>query len=143
MKIISEPLYKEIIKLVPILCIDLIIIYNNQYLLVKRKQNPLKNEWWVPGGRVHIGEKIQDAVGRKLYEELSISKSYNFKLCGFYEDFFDVSSFGSHLYHTLSIVYNVELLDLSDIITDQTSDQWLLKPDLPKRFSEKLERINV
>tara|TARA_B100000315_G_C14020063_1_gene338402 strand:+ start:55 stop:486 length:432 start_codon:yes stop_codon:yes gene_type:complete len=143
MKIIEEPLYKKIIKSVPILCVDLIISYNEKYLLIKRKQNPLKNKWWVPGGRVLIGERVEDAVGRKLYEELSISKSDSFKLIGFYEDFFDVSSFGSHFYHTFSMVFKLELIDLPDVITDKSISGWMLNNNLPKRFESKLELINV
>jgi len=70
MSFIKEHLYKEIIKNVPILCIDLIIMYQDQYLLVKRKESPLKGEWWVPGGRVQIGETVEATAKRKLIEEL-------------------------------------------------------------------------
>ena len=143
MNIIEESLYKQIIKSVPILCIDLIIMHNNQYLLVKRKQNPLKNEWWVPGGRVQLGERIENAVNRMLNQELSIPRSNNFKLCAFYQDFFDLSAFGVHPYHTIAVVFKVELLDLPDIKIDQTSHEWKLNATLPKRFKAKLEYISV
>ena len=68
MSFIQENLYKKIIKNVPILCVDLIIKYHDQYLLVQRKESPLKGEWWVPGGRVQIGETLEAAAKRKLTE---------------------------------------------------------------------------
>ena len=45
-----EQLYVKNYQIVPPLCVDLIIIYKNKFLLIKRKQEPLKDEWWVPKG---------------------------------------------------------------------------------------------
>ena len=54
--------YKEIIKVLPILCVDIVIKNNRgEYLLVKRAHEPLKGRWWVVGGRVHKGESIEQA----------------------------------------------------------------------------------
>jgi len=143
MNMIDEKLYKKIIKSVPILCVDLIIYFDNKYLLVKRSQNPLKNEWWVPGGRVLIGEKIEDAARRKLNEELSIITLRSIEVYAFYQDFFDDSSFGSHLYHSFSMVFRLELMNLPKVITDKSISGWVLNNNLPKRFESKLELINV
>lgn len=141
MSFIKENLYKEIIKNVPILCIDLIIIYHNRYLLVKRNDNPLKDEWWVPGGRVYIGESLEDAAKRKLIEELNLPVEDTFKLAGFYEDIFEESSFGPHLYQTMSVVFSMILKELPSINLDLTSSDWEFKTQLPIRFSNKLRRL--
>ena len=71
---IPESLYKDIVKSVPIICIDLCIACHengikNGYLLVKRKQEPLLGDLWVPGGRVFQNETLLDAAQRKLKEE--------------------------------------------------------------------------
>ena len=59
---IKEDLYKDIIKSVPILCVDILINLDDKYLLIKRNDNPLKGEWWVPGGRVLLGEDCISAA---------------------------------------------------------------------------------
>ncbi|MDG2287915.1 MAG: NUDIX domain-containing protein [Candidatus Marinimicrobia bacterium] len=142
MTLINKSLYKKIIKSIPILCIDLIVIHNDKYLLIKRNENPLKDEWWVPGGRVLLGEKIEDTAKRKLEEEIGTKVNNEMIMHGIYEDFFDKSSMGEHLYHTLSIVFKIELDSIDNIKLDSTSNNWALKNNLPCRFEKKMRLIN-
>ena len=86
--------------------------------------------------------KVDDAFKRKLKEELSIKIKNNFILIGIYEDFFKVSSFGSHLYHTVSFVYEYNIDNLS-IDLDSTSSEWEFHDDLPTRLKNKMRFINV
>ncbi len=141
MSFIQVDLYKEIIKNVPVLCVDLIITYQDKYLLVKRKEDPLNGEWWVPGGRVQIGETVEEAAKRKLIEELDLELDADFELVGMYEDFFSESSLGPHLYQTMSIVFQVILKEEPSITIDITSSDWGFKDQLPGRFSDKLKRL--
>tara|TARA_Y100000590_G_C15748301_1_gene1023096 strand:+ start:9712 stop:10143 length:432 start_codon:yes stop_codon:yes gene_type:complete len=140
--IIEKSLYQKIVKSIPILCIDLIIVYDKKYLLVKRNENPLKGEWWVPGGRVLLGETIEQTAKRKLEEEIGIKLDSYMKVEGIYEDFFDNSSMGDHLYHTLSIVFKIEIDNIDNIKLDSTSNNWALRCTLPKRFKSNLEVFN-
>ena len=142
MTIIEKSLYQKIIKAIPILCIDLIVIYNKKHLLIKRSENPLKGEWWVPGGRVLLGETIEETAKRKLKEEIGIGLDSDIELYGIYEDFFDNSSMGNHLYHTLSIVFKIEIDNIDNIKLDSTSNNWALEDSLPERFESKLEVFN-
>jgi colanic acid biosynthesis protein WcaH len=142
LSLINKSLYQEIIKSIPILCIDLIIIHNKKYLLIKRSENPLKDEWWVPGGRVLSGETIEETAKRKLEEEVGIKITTGMQIYAIYEDFFDKSSMGSHLYHTLSIVFKIEIDNVDNIKLDSTSKNWALKNNLPDRFQSKLEVLN-
>ena len=142
MSLINKSLYQEIIKSIPILCIDLIVIHNKKYLLIKRSENPLKDEWWVPGGRVLSGETIEETAKRKLEEEIGIKITTGMQIYAIYEDFFDKSSMGSHLYHTLSIVFKIEIDNIDNIKLDSTSKNWALKNNLPDRFQSKLEIVN-
>jgi len=141
MSFIQKDLYKEIIKNIPILCIDLIIMYQDQYLLVKRNESPLKGEWWVPGGRVQIGETVEATAKRKLIEELDLSFDGGLELVGLYEDVFSESSLGAHAYQTMSIVFRVILKDVPSIDIDATSSDWGFKDELPARFSDKLRSL--
>lgn len=45
-------------------------------LLIKRKQNPYKDYWAIPGGFVDIDENLEDAARRELKEETNIDNIY-------------------------------------------------------------------
>ena len=80
MTLIPEDIYRSFVDAMPVLCVDCIIVNEKgQYLLLKRMGEPLKGEWWTPGGRVLKGEKLENAVRRKIGEELGIQlKNLNF-----------------------------------------------------------------
>ena len=46
-----------------------VIIQDEKILLVKRKAEPGKGRWSIPGGSVHLGEKVRDATIREAKEE--------------------------------------------------------------------------
>ena len=49
-----------------------IVFKDNQVLLVRRGQPPSQDLWAIPGGRVHIGETLQQAAEREIFEETGI-----------------------------------------------------------------------
>ena len=49
-----------------------VVLRGDRVLLVQRGQQPRKGKWSVPGGLVEIGEKLEQAVHRELYEECGI-----------------------------------------------------------------------
>lgn len=75
---IEENLYAEIIKSMPIPCVDLIVMdQRSRILLLKRKNEPASNQWWFPGGRVLFNELRSEAVRRKLKEECGLIMKEN------------------------------------------------------------------
>ncbi len=130
--------YKKIISLIPIACVDLIINdCNGRYLLVRRKNEPLKDDWWVVGGRVHSGESAHHACIRKAREEVGLQVD-KWCLTGFYEDIFEVNSFGMHIpYHTISLVFKSVIPYAHEIILDTNHSEWRWSDSLPERFKLK------
>lgn len=49
-----------------------VILDRDRVLLVKRGQPPSQGKWSVPGGLVHLGERIEDAVRREVQEECGV-----------------------------------------------------------------------
>ena len=58
----------------PAVTVDIVVLSRDGYvLLVKRKADPFKGCWALPGGFVEIDERLADAAGRELEEETGIT----------------------------------------------------------------------
>lgn len=132
--------YQKIIESVPIVCVDAVIINdNNEYLLVKRQNEPLKGEYWVPGGRVLKNESLRDAIKRKMKQELGIELNVE-KLLGYFEDFYEKTHFEvSNGLHVISFVFLVKSKDQKKFILDYQSNEWIWSKDLPIKLVNKLQ----
>lgn len=133
---IPEDLYKRILSVMPIICVD-VVIQNGKgkYLLVQRKNEPLKGEWWVIGGRILHGESVRDACVRKTREEVGLAIA-DLRLLGLYEDLFDKNSFQvPEPYHTLSLVFETRVTMVQDIQLDSHHSAWNWFDRLPDRFA--------
>jgi 8-oxo-dGTP diphosphatase len=53
----------------PLIGVGAVIIQNGQVLLVRRAKPPSQGEWSIPGGLVHVGETLVQAVAREAFEE--------------------------------------------------------------------------
>lgn len=135
---IPANLYKKIVELVPILCVDVVLVHEGQYVLLRRKNDPLKGMWWVPGGRALKGEPTLKAAKRKVHEETGL-KAHNFRIRGIYEDSYKRSAWGTPT-SSVSIVYQAEVAEFSPKI-DKTSSNIKLSDFLPKRFAQKTKFI--
>ncbi len=56
----------------PILGVSAVIFVDKSVVLVRRKQEPAKGQWSLPGGAVELGEGTLEALARELQEELSV-----------------------------------------------------------------------
>jgi ADP-ribose pyrophosphatase len=56
----------------PIVGVSAVIFVDKSGLLVRRKQEPAKGQWSLPGGAVELGEGVLEALARELQEELSV-----------------------------------------------------------------------
>ena len=132
---IPDHLYREIISVIPIVCVDIVI--RNQVgkvLLARRKNEPLKDQWWVIGGRIQSGESARQACIRKAYEEAGL-EIVELQFLGFYEDVFDKNSFAvAKPYHTLSLVFEARTTTKQVVLLDAQHSEWAWFDALPDRF---------
>ena len=73
---ISDTVYNHILEMIPILCVDVVVVHQGKCLLLKRKNHPAKGQWWFPGGRILKNETIEHAVKRKADEEVNLQGQY-------------------------------------------------------------------
>jgi 8-oxo-dGTP diphosphatase len=69
----------------PSLTVDILILFENRLVLVKRKNPPYQGKFALPGGFVDIGESTEKAAARESFEETGLSVEI-IKLVGVYSD---------------------------------------------------------
>ena len=56
----------------PIVGIGAVIVDDGKVVLIRRRYEPLKGQWSLPGGGVEIGETLEAAVAREMLEETGL-----------------------------------------------------------------------
>lgn len=134
---LSDEDYYKFLSTMPIVCVDCLVRRKSdgKYLLVKRKNEPLKDLYWVPGGRLHKNEKLVDAVKRKMKEEIGVDVEI-LKHIGYFEEFFEKTEQNAQGgVHSISMVYLVEPKS-EDIKLDDQSDDWGWFEKLPEQLTQ-------
>jgi colanic acid biosynthesis protein WcaH len=90
---IPDDEWVTIVRNVPIVSVDLVVLTDDGVVLAKRTNEPAKGEWFVPGGRVRKGERLENAAHRVAEEELGIEVEIVESL-GAYEHLYSESDVG-------------------------------------------------
>lgn len=125
---IEQNLYKKIQELLPICCVDLVIKNKEgEFLLIKRKNQPAKGQWWIAGGRIKKGEKLEKAALRKAKEETGLDVILE-KQLGAKGTIFNKGVFGKKV-HTINIIFLAQAKGKKKVKLDsQSADfQWFKK----------------
>ncbi len=114
--------YVEVIKKTQIISTDL-LVFNTEgrVLLGKRNNEPAKDTWFVPGGRVRIYEKIDDAVKRITKQELGKELTKTSDI-GVYHHVYH-NNFANEDHGTHYVVFAVNIVLEKDDITPLPDDQ--------------------
>lgn len=99
---LSDEEYKSVFSHTPRLCVDLITVTNNGFLLTKRMIDPFKGLWHFPGGRVLYKEPINKAIKRIAKAEIGLEVE-NKGLVGIYE----ITEDGPFV-HSITVVFFVK-----------------------------------
>ena len=110
-----------VIKNTPLVSIDLCLIFDNQILLGKRNNEPLKGLWFTPGGRILKNETWLDCLSRVMLSELGLNNlnAYDCRLMGIWDHFYNNSVVGDNIStHYVNLPHYISLKTIP-----------LLKPD--------------
>lgn len=65
--------YMKIKEQMPLPCVDLLVIHEGRLLLLLRNNEPGKDLWFTPGGRILRNETLEEAVKRVLEKETGLT----------------------------------------------------------------------
>lgn len=131
---IEEPLYSQIRQLIPLACVDLLVVHRGQLLIMKRINSPAKGEWFTPGARIFIGESIEEAVKRTLKEETGLQSTE-----------IEQKGIMSHIWpevHTITVIHKVKVKDNIITLNPEHQDyKWIdtITNDLHPYLKEMIE----
>ena len=69
----------------PKLAVDAAILKNDSIILIKRKYDPYRGKWALPGGFVEYRERVEDALIREAKEETGLDVRIE-RIIGVYSD---------------------------------------------------------
>ena len=58
--------------LAPLVGVAGVVIQDGCVLMIQRGQEPGRGRWSIPGGRLHLGERLCDGVEREILEECGV-----------------------------------------------------------------------
>ena len=118
----------------PICCVDLYIRDKQENILMLLRSNePAKNNWWFPGGRVFFEERRLHAATRKLKEECNLSH-FSITELKTYDVILPIPP--NNLSHAITTVFSVRingvkpivnLDDLHEKYAWKNKDEWAAK----------------
>ncbi len=81
-----EEFYTMVEIQTPILAVDVVVeLPSGEIVLIKRKYEPFKGYWALPGGMLEIGETVEQAAIREVREETGLDVSIT-RLVGVYSE---------------------------------------------------------
>jgi colanic acid biosynthesis protein WcaH len=103
---ISHVELDSVIRLAPLIAIDLIISnVDEEVLLGLRKNEPAKDSYFVPGGMILKGERLAEAFARLMKNETDHAASLDdARLIGVFEHFYESNRSGNAGYGTHYVV---------------------------------------
>ncbi len=121
----------------PVIGVGAVVLHDEKVLLVKRANPPNQFQWAIPGGKVHYGETLQQAVEREVREEAGIIIKAGKPIFGF--DHIEQDNSGNIQCHYVIIDVRAEYIS-GDIAagSDASEVKWFTQQDL---FS--IDNLNV
>lgn len=72
MKQIQNSAFIDNCPSLPRVAVGAVVRHDNCFLLVKRANQPSRGRWAIPGGKIKLGETLQEAAQREVFEETGV-----------------------------------------------------------------------
>lgn len=105
---IEAALYQRIRDVLPVFCVDTMIVRSGRLLLLRRKREPQRGRLWIQGGRLRFGESPEDGARRRAREECGLEVRLSAVLGTFSTVFHDFDRGGPA--HTVNLTFLAEPL---------------------------------
>ena len=129
---IPSSLYEVIVDVLPIASVEAVILEDDKYLFLRRKNEPVKDHWWFPGGRIRKGETLKQALAREVKEETGLTVTES-KLVNVYSRIFDQR-------HDITIAYTCKCKPTKITLNNEHSEyKYTKKP--PKNLHPYLIEV--
>ena len=56
----------------PIVGVGAVVVVESKVVLIRRRFEPLKGQWSLPGGAVELGETLEESIAREMQEEIGL-----------------------------------------------------------------------
>ncbi len=137
-----KDIFQSCVQYFPSVSINLVIQNQaGEFLFVKRKNNPAKGLYWVPGGRIFAGESLAAAATRILRDEVGIDKEVTHVPNIFAEEIFDTAEFDEEdgtrytketkYVHYLATAVYVQLEQDVTVTLDSQSSDYMWNKEMP------------
>ena len=125
----------------PRVAVGAIVFKNNKVLLVRRAQEPSQDLWAIPGGRVEIGETLQEAAEREIFEETGITIQAQEPVYTF--DYIDRDKSGRARFHYVIVDLKAEYIRGKPKAGDDASEaRWISSREMKRlQVSKKTLRL--
>jgi len=144
---IEQSKYNEILKIMPITCVDVCIVKDNKIFLAKRNNEPCKGQFYIPGGRVIKNEELKDTAHRKALEETGLD-CYILKMINV-ETTIYTTGINQIPTHNINICFKATIKTGNIVLNSENSEYiWVTKEeskkyDLHPYVRHSIENINT
>jgi len=126
---LDTQIFKTVVENAPLVSIDICLVCDHQILLGKRNNEPLKGQWFTPGGRLLKNESWQDCLRRVARSEMGIlvDDLGEFKLMGIWDHFYPNSAVDKNIsthYVNLPHFANISVKPSIKVDSQHDDMQW-------------------
>ena len=117
--------FRTVVENSPLVSIDICLVYDSKMLLGKRNNEPLRGQWFTPGGRILKNECWQDCLRRLAQTELGlcVTDTNEFTLMGIWDHFYPNGAVGDAIStHYVNLPHYCFLKEQPKILADEQHD---------------------
>ena len=117
----------------PVISAAGIILIDDKVLIIKRKSEPNRGKWSIPGGVINLGERIEEGLKREVFEETGINVEVK-NLIEIVEKVFNDDN-GNIIYHYVILDYLCQYISGEAKVSSDAEDLMMVYLDELGKFN--------